>query len=248
MSDLRIQEARRAWEARPGDVQAQGAYLLELLRAGQLAAERLELAAYCGDVPARIAAGRPARGCALHANFEVCIDCDPTLWIEGLPDLFSKEVCIRAAWLAAEEARIRLPSFGSRAARETLEALAEWLEDPTVERIEHALEVKDAHLVAEGIPEDENPWWGRPTTLLVIRPTEDLRGRPMRRLSDGFPESGWQFFLRLAFEHCAEAITDYGGRRVTDKEARRLAAPQLLDLVVTAQDGLIAWALEDVRG
>lgn len=69
MSDLRIQEARRAWEARPGDVQAQGAYLLELLRAGQLAAERLELAAYCGHRAAREALGPKV---VKHVRGEVC--------------------------------------------------------------------------------------------------------------------------------------------------------------------------------
>ncbi len=49
--DARLRSLERA--AAGGDVEAQARQLLERVRAGTLTRERLELAAYCGDAPAR---------------------------------------------------------------------------------------------------------------------------------------------------------------------------------------------------
>ena len=47
MTDSRLQELKRAWEA-SGSVEDEAAYLRERVRVGDLTQERLELAAYCG--------------------------------------------------------------------------------------------------------------------------------------------------------------------------------------------------------
>lgn len=56
MTDSRLQELKRAWEA-SGSVDDEAAYLRERVRVGDLTQERLELAAYWGQVAARMVTG-----------------------------------------------------------------------------------------------------------------------------------------------------------------------------------------------
>lgn len=58
MSDERLREAERRWRE-TGAVEDEARYLLERVRAGDLAPERLELAARCGHRSAARALGRP---------------------------------------------------------------------------------------------------------------------------------------------------------------------------------------------
>ncbi len=55
MADTRLRRAARAAES--GDTEAAARLLLERVRAGRLSRDRLELAAYCGSEPARLALG-----------------------------------------------------------------------------------------------------------------------------------------------------------------------------------------------
>ncbi|MCA9646234.1 MAG: hypothetical protein KC492_36335, partial [Myxococcales bacterium] len=55
MTDSRLQQLRRAWEA-SGAVEDEAAYLRERVRVGELSQERLELAAYFGHLAARMQA------------------------------------------------------------------------------------------------------------------------------------------------------------------------------------------------
>lgn len=86
MSDERLREMERRWQE-TGSVQDEAAYLKERVRAGELAWERLELAAYCGHAAACLATGSPAS--AMQAA-----------WFEGL-DRWGAETVLRACVAAA---------------------------------------------------------------------------------------------------------------------------------------------------
>lgn len=58
MTDTRLQQLKRAWEA-SGSVDDEAAYLRERVRVGDLSIERAELTAYCGSTAAERALGGP---------------------------------------------------------------------------------------------------------------------------------------------------------------------------------------------
>ena len=74
MSDSRLRELERRFR-KTGAVEDEAAYLLERVRVGDLAQEKLELAAYCGHEGARLASGQI--GSETPDGLEE--------WIRGLP-------------------------------------------------------------------------------------------------------------------------------------------------------------------
>lgn len=102
-ADLRALE-RRARAT--GHVEDQAALLRVRVRSGDLAQERLELAAYCGDKAAILAAGGPC--CHFHARSTLeapCVDNPPTLGsLVGGLSRWGPEVLVRAAVAAAKVA------------------------------------------------------------------------------------------------------------------------------------------------
>jgi hypothetical protein len=81
VTDARLRARERA--ASTGDVHDQARLLLERVRSGRLSRERLELAAYCGDGPARAAAGVeslpswPECACGRPGEDRACLRCGP---------------------------------------------------------------------------------------------------------------------------------------------------------------------------
>lgn len=144
VSDERRRRLER--EAAAGDLAARAALLAERVRVGELAADRLELAAHLGDPAAAQALGREPLG-------------PPTItmgrWVRGLHPgrdwaPWAREAFARAA---AAAGRATLGCFGPearRAATSALEALDAWIACPCDE---HAAAASQAGtLVALGPP------------------------------------------------------------------------------------------------
>jgi len=90
LTDSRLRELERRWKE-SGRVDDEAAYLLEKVRVGELAQEKLELAAYCYYQPAILALGdsAPCR------HFDL-------LYHVGELGRWGKETCVRAAVTAAQ--------------------------------------------------------------------------------------------------------------------------------------------------
>lgn len=142
MSDARLRQLER--DAATGDLTARARLLNERLRVGDLAADRLQLAAYLGDaaaeealgkrplVPPTITVGRWVRGLARAAD--------------GRYPTWAAEAYARAA---AAAARATLPCFAGRdpaGAVRAVEALEAWIACPCDE---HA---RASAAAASGVP------------------------------------------------------------------------------------------------
>lgn len=86
MTDSRLQELKRAWEA-SGSVEDEAAYLRERVRVGDLTQERLELAAYCGHE----GAGRATELVSKEPSQDLLA------WIRGLNKWGSRKTLIALA-------------------------------------------------------------------------------------------------------------------------------------------------------
>ena len=122
MTDSRLQQLRRAWEA-SGSVEDEAAYLRERVRVGELSQERLELAALCGHEPARASLEDPPK------------DQPPVAWAETLGKLLFSVDVGRAASIAHDLALPYLPQWEQaypevREPRLALEAVSSWVEAP----------------------------------------------------------------------------------------------------------------------
>lgn len=134
MSDSRLRELER--QAAAGDVQARARLLAERVRVGDLAPDRLQLAAYLGDPQARQALGEQA-----PAQVEQL-----STWSEGL-EQWGRDTLIRAALAAA---RLGLGVWRARYPADDhlprgLESVERWVADPTPD---HAVQV---HLAVEAL-------------------------------------------------------------------------------------------------
>lgn len=151
MSDEALREAERRWRA-TGHVEDEARLLLEQLRAGQLSAERLELAAYCGHGAALVAIGRPVGDPAVT---------NVKRWVASVPR--GRDV---VAWRAAVAA---LDAAGPVAAERVLDcgpggptlaalvvAVQRWLLDPTTSL---ASPLPDHGLPMDGRDFERPPAW-----------------------------------------------------------------------------------------
>lgn len=222
MSDQRAREAERALALNPRSEDLRAAVLRLRLRAGELTAERVAVAALCGDAAARSIAGTLEAGTI------------PAL-CQALADGAGRETCVRAAWLAAEHAFRVVAPWASPPARcweeLSLAAIKRWLDDPTDERAAEAVGVAQDGREDRGLPEDEVEWWGRPAMLLALRPPEELHGEEVLR-----GETAWAFFLRLALEADAEAM-------VGPSLGCRVLSANRESVLAATKHGLREWAV-----
>lgn len=125
MTDARLRELERAW-AETGAPHDGAACLLERVRIGALSQERLNVAAYCGDASAVIAAG-------VVAPSDEFVE-----WFRGLAALGDES----AARSDAAIARLLLPHCGPAIddATRALDLLDAWLAEPTPENADRAYE------------------------------------------------------------------------------------------------------------
>lgn len=147
MADERLRELER--RASEGSVDARAKWLAERVRIGELEQERLRIAAYCGDLGARmVSAGTWAWECEIITGGDaprglgrartVTVDVlDLPAWLRGLGA--SKHVLDRATVLAAEhvlevlvdpEQAPHRPSYIVVLAREQVSAARAWLDCP----------------------------------------------------------------------------------------------------------------------
>lgn len=154
MTDFRLQELKRAWEA-SGSVEDEAAYLRERLRIGDLTPERLELAAQCGH-----------KG-AISALSDALEPRSPAQIAYSLVPSLKEDRCMRWVWvfpLVEWAAAQEWPSVDgnplirrlSSASERALEALRGWLDSPergprAVKRVQGALD----KAIAAGIREQQ---------------------------------------------------------------------------------------------
>ncbi|MCA9642758.1 MAG: hypothetical protein KC492_18805 [Myxococcales bacterium] len=144
MTDSRLQELKRAWEA-SGSVEDEAAYLRERVRVGDLTQERLELAAYCGHEGAQIAV-------------TTCVQSAPAEeWLSGLRS-HGRKACAAAAAAAAHLGIAQLAHPNSAEAKEVASRAIAIAERYAAGGLELgalvAREVTgEAYLAAEGLPE-----------------------------------------------------------------------------------------------
>lgn len=81
VTDSKLRELERRWKE-SGSVEDEAAYLLERVRVGDLATEKLELAAYCGHEGARLALGEQAP--AMGPPIDPRVRARPQAWMTGL--------------------------------------------------------------------------------------------------------------------------------------------------------------------
>ncbi|MEZ6184807.1 MAG: hypothetical protein R3F62_07340 [Planctomycetota bacterium] len=178
-----MQAARRAFEA-SGSPHDEATFLTERTRAGELAPDRLELAAYLGHPAARLAAGGP---CGADDDLR-----RTRAWLEPL---FQRSVAfsVRVALLAAHELHPALKR--NKLGAYLTKALRLWLEEPgahglariqdatrqlfaeaeaqdTAEARDAATSLAGVAVIAEGVDWDQVPAWPLtppPKTLRAIR-------------------------------------------------------------------------------
>jgi hypothetical protein len=189
VTDARLREARRV--AADGDDAARARELVELVRAGRLGRDRLELAAYAGDAAARLATGEEC-SCGLvgdrvtagellrraapdaptaRANPEPysCLDLNLDAWLHGL-SRWGPRACT-AALVGACRAALATwsgwdPTVAGGWQDETVRAYEAWVDgggDPPV-----GIELAGGGPVQQ-IP--GGPWWG---LTVVARGRGDL--------------------------------------------------------------------------
>ncbi len=113
MVDGRLRELERS--AAIGSTEDRAAWLRARIRAGELARERIELAAYAGSLVARGVIEIPGPGfprcfpeCGEDPEWGPCEDCDFSIWLTGLAR-WGRECQIRAPVAAARLVLARMP-------------------------------------------------------------------------------------------------------------------------------------------
>jgi len=146
MGDTRLRQLER--EAAGGDLQARAHLLRERTRTGDLASERLSLAAYLGDEASREAL-------ALGS-----VDDEPSLesWVRGLSD-WGEPACARAAAAAARLLWPRVP-VEDELPRRALASVEAFLECPCASHRLAVIELSQARSNPEGWTV---PRWALPT-------------------------------------------------------------------------------------
>lgn len=172
MSDTKLREAERRWKE-AGSTESEAAFLLERVRVGNLACERLEVAAYCGQEAARQAVG------AVGASDQLCA----TAWRLGFEHMkiarWGKSVGIQIA-VSAIRAVMRTLAHGdaeteatlSRAAGESGRASAHVVNE-SVEPVWLARLRKAAGDVAQ-IAETDFPDWEKRLGKVMMRMGMDV--------------------------------------------------------------------------
>lgn len=126
MADSDLRGLQRAFQLAPGDVATEIAFLRERLRTGNIALERVELAAYCGHTPAQrllkpeatlynewCSCDLPGPGHGFHSDSCEMRPWQFERWISGL-DRWPREALVRAAVAAARAAAkelLRVPTW-----------------------------------------------------------------------------------------------------------------------------------------
>lgn len=178
MTDERLRELERRWKE-TGSVEDEAAYLLEQVRVGHLDQEKLELAAYCGYEPARLALrDDTATGIA-----------DLEAWLGGFKRRGRWCLVFALHGLAASALRATIGSLTPEDAKLGSDALAsvtQWLEHPDAQRADAARRAAVAIAASPPMhPSDPIVARGR-TALLLIRDaaasvSAAREGRPLQQ-------------------------------------------------------------------
>lgn len=220
MTDEHLRDAERRWRE-SGDADAQGTFLLALVRAGELPGERVRLAAYCGHAGA-IAALGPTE-----------VPPAPREWAAGLMD-YPREASVAALLRLARD---RLSAWQQARPNDdrpalAIEAAQRWLQAPAPDAASEAQRLgRDAREAERDL-------------VSLADPNQVGRGDPMAevRRREAAAAGTAAYLASLA----AQAAASPTARHASDRLLTAISALDSPDLG-PMQEAVSEWALQGLR-